>query len=442
MAGIPTISASQAVNNIISSAASKVGVGSFSALGSLGNFGSMGSLLTQTSSNQALSKLSSPVFGAGPKDNLATVDVYNIDNGQVINNNADKLSSFDSGSLGNFRQSGGFLGSLSGGGSSGTSGLLSSLNVSSVIGGASSTLGIGNVGSVISGGGLNTSSLINIVGVGANINPYNTNLTNIGSRVIGSAGGGGSLLGMSNSLQSSLLGGIAVQTAGAYGINTSIFNQGIAVINGVSNPYTSNNLTDTMQVLNLVNTLTTTPIINSNIDVGAQSSVMSSAISALIGVGLGVAIGALIDNASDDSVAKNALQANIQTAVAASDMTTINLLITKLGVGTIRSQMPNFVTALLQAYKIPAGTTGDQYASLGTALVTVLNTVQPAWDTLTRNGEAVSNLAPFTKVSADATKVLSTITTYATALAIASVYPSVDLWTALTTEYPLMVSIL
>lgn len=438
MAGIPTISTSQAVSNIISSAAGKL---SSSGFGGLGSFGGLSSLLSQTQSNQALSKLSSPVFGAGPSDSLATVDVYGITNDNIINNNSDKLSGFDSSSLGNFRQSGGFLGSLGGGGSSGTSGLLSSLNVSSVIGGATSTLGLGSIGSVISGGGLNTNSLINMVAVGGNINPYNTNLSNVGARVIGNMGGAGSLLGMSNSLQSSLLGGIATSTAGAFGINTGIFNQGIAVINGVSNPYTSNNLTDTLQVLNLVNTLTTTPIVNSNIDVGAQSSVMSSAISALIGVGLGVAVAALIDNASDETVAKNALQANIQTAVAASDMATIQLLITKLGVGTIRAQMPNFVTALIQAYKIPASNTAPDYTALGSALVQVLNMVQPNWDQINRAGTMVSNLAPFEKASTDAVKVLSTIPTYATALAIAPLYPSVDLWAALQAEYPLMVKV-
>jgi hypothetical protein len=450
-----TSAAQSAATNTINSALSKVSAaGSFGALGGLSGFGSLSSLLSQTASSTALGKLSSPVFGGGPSDAVAVVDVYGISNGNVINNTVDKLSGFDTGSLGNFRQSGGLLGSLSSLGKSALGGLsslgsvlgnslggiTSGVSLTGMAGGLNSGLGLGALTSGLLSGNGASSVLLNLVPLATSVATGNTNLSSISSRVLGSLGGQGSVLGYSSGLQTSLLGGIATAVGGQFGIPSSVFSMGIALIGGQRTTFYSDNISDASAVAGLANNISGVPDTVQIIDVGAESSTMSTAITQMITLGLPTGVNALVTAASDPIVAKNALTANIQTAVNASDMATIALLISNLGVGTIRAQMPDFAAKLLASYKIASGKTVNDYSALATELVGVLNTVQVNWDSATRNGEIVTNLSAFTGISADATKILTTIPTYALAVALAPTYRSVDLWSTVKSEYPLMVS--
>lgn len=447
--GAASTKVTSVVNDKVSQALSKVNsVSNFSALGSLDTFGNLTSLLSQTASSAALSKLASPLFGGGPEDQLAAPDIYAINSDSVINNTVDKLSGFDADStLGTFRQSGGLLGSLSSLGKTALGGLTSlagGANLTSLARGVTDGLGLGNVAnlgsSLLSGGGMNTATLLNAIPI-LTTTRIDTNLSSLSSRVLGNVGGLGSLLGYSSDLKQSLLQGIATSVGGQFGVPPSIVNAGIAIINGQRTPFYSNNFTDSRATFNLVDRQTGPETQVQLIDVAAESSTMTTSMGQMIQLGVPDAVQALVDTASDPTVARTALQANIQTAVSASDMTTIHLLITQLGVGTIQSQMPDFATQLLSSYRIPTGTTTDAYPALMTDLVGVLNTVSPAWDTVNRHGEVLPNLAVFIQISDGARRVLSTAPTYATAIALAPTYPSVDLWNTLQTEYPYMVKL-
>jgi hypothetical protein len=343
-----------------------------------------------------LASIAPTLFGGGPSDIVATPDVYGISSSNVINSPVGKFNGFDGSILNNLK--------------SGSFGSLASLtNI------AASLLGLpGNVT------------------IGA---------AGIANRLGGAAG---QPIGSLPSSLQSLMGQSVQGQQSSFGLLNT-------VINGVESNTVTGDMASALAVLGLVNQVTGNATTVSYTDVGASSTVLSAITTSLIGLGLGAAVAALVTAPGTSTAAVNsALKANVAQAIAASDLATVQLCITTLGVGGVTSQVPNAALLLMSGYKLPTGTPATSYAAIYAQLLSIIRQLAPTFDTVIRQtvdvnktvvGVAVLSLKYFASASADVLTLFKTDPAFATQCAIAKAYPSVDIVTALKTEYPAMLKL-
>lgn len=328
------------------------------------------------------SRLVDSVFTAGPQDKLDAVDVYGVKSSSLINTALQAAQSFGEDVLGMFRRSSGLLPNLA------------------------NVLSLSSSGLNINGG----------------------NLTN---RIINSLGGStGVINGLSASLKDTL-----VNTAG---LDPNIYNQAVAVVGNITMSLETNQLSDARGVFDLINRVTGQSGLAQFFDVGAEANLISGLTGELIQLGVPDAIDVLVQNAKQSKAAEAALLGNVMGAIQKSDMKTIQLMINKLGVGGVLAKVPNAAYLILTFYQIPSGSKSSDYSGLLTTMVGIVSTLKPDWNTYTRNGVTVDNLAPFTYASKDALTLFKQSPTYAAAATIAPTYPAVDLVKYAKQTYPYM----
>jgi hypothetical protein len=170
--------------------------------------------------------------------------------------------------------------------------------------------------------------------------------------------------------------------------------------------------------------------------------------SSLIGLGLSDVLSTFIGTqtattSTGQTVGAAALAQNVAQALQASDLTTVALCITNLGVGGVLSQVPTAALQLVQYFKIPTGTTSSGYAALWEQLEGLLSQLNPNWEYATYNNTQYPNLLYFTTASADCRTVMATSTdpVVIAGAAIGGTYPQVAALTTLQSMYPNMLNL-
>lgn len=309
-----------------------------------------------------LADLAPTLFSGGPKDIVATPDVYGItsdtlSSSKVINTSVGKFNPFNSQSLNNLR--------------SGSVGILSSLTSMA-----------------------NLSSLVNTVPSFSN----SSTLSRLTS-VMGVSTGG-----LSATFQQTLM--------QATGLNSGSYGSVLVNSGGLLSEVTTTDVPGTIQTLSTLNMMAGSTLATTT-DVGAQNTATSAITTVLIGLGLSGLLASFIQSqtASGSTTAASAtvaLQQNVQQAIQASDLATIQLCITNLGVGGVLAQVPDAPLQIVKAYAIPANTPSTGYAALWTQLNGILIQLAPNWQTMQWAGATYPSLAYFTGASADCLKVMQT----------------------------------
>lgn len=346
--------------------------------------------LTTTLGTNILANLAKPMFAGGPTDVVATPDVYTVNSNNVINTPVGKFSSYDGSSiLNSFQQR--------------ATGFLTSITQTAATALAS--------GYSISFAGSTIQNRLQVT-AGQAVSSLAFGLQNV----------------------------IAQNVAG---LTSTAFGEIETVIGGQTQTIQTSDFESATNSLQLANQLSGVSNLITINDVGSSTALLTSVTSSLITLGLSAAVGALVNNTSGTmaTATKRALAANVQQAVNASDLASIQLCITQLGIGGVLQQMPNAGLTLVQTYKMPSGTTASGYAALATTFLGILNQLAPAWDTTTRNGASVPSLTYFAKASQDALTLLKTQTAYLIPCLIASTYPAQDMVKALRQEYPTAVTL-
>jgi len=345
--------------------------------------------LTTAIGTNVLANLAKPLFAGGPQDVVATPDIYQINSNNVINTPVGRFSSFDGSSLLNsFVQ--------------GSTGFLSTIT-------QSATLALGS---------------------GASVSSVQSQLTN---RIKAVAGQTVTSLeyGLQNIVAQNVAGIVSEGISGAANLIET-------TVGGVTQTVNVSNYAQASQSIQLANQLSG----NSNLitinDVGASSALLSGITNQLLTLGLTAAVASLINSTSSTmkTATQKALGANVQTAIGQSDLASIQLCIDQLGVGGVLTQMPNAALALMKGYHLPTGTTSDQYATLATTFLGIINQLAPGWDTVTRGSTSLTSLTYFAQASQDALTLLKTQSDYVVPCLIASQYPPQAMLTALRQEYP------
>lgn len=347
------------------------------------NLGSSVSKLTSLMNPKQAAALAPSIFAAGPQDKLIVQDIYGVTQGNPINNVNLLTASSNQNVIGAFAAASGGIGNLSG--------------------------------------------LLSVTPAGVQLNA--SVLTSRISTAISVFGGSGTQVGA----------GLVASALGMKGLGSNQFPVISTNIGGVVGSINTQNVGNVQGLISAINGVTGNPSIASYMDVGASSALMSAVMREAITAGVPGVVPALIANSTNSQVMTNALTANVGYAVQNADISTINTAATALGPGVILGQVPNAVPQVLAGYKIPAGSTTNDYGNLCTELLGCLNTINPGWDKINRNGTQMSNLSPFVNMSADARTVFASQGQYTTEMAIASSYPSTGLVSQAKQQYPYMV---
>jgi hypothetical protein len=241
---------------------------------------------------------------------------------------------------------------------------------------------------------------------------------------------GGSSSQLTPSMQASLL--------SQPGFSTSQYPQIATTVGTAVSTVPTTDIAGVQSIVGLVNTITGNSSLATVMDVGATTAITAVVMQAAITAKIPGVVQALVSNATNATVIAGALKANAVVAIQQADIATVETIVAVVGAGAIQGLVPNAAIKLLENYSLPTGAQASGYAALYTALLSVLNSVQPGWDTVVRNGVPTPSLAPFVNPSADAITLLNSQGAYATQLILAGLYPSQDLVQAAKSQYPYM----
>lgn len=355
---------------------------------------------TPLSSQNVLANVTSTLFQGGPKDIVATPDIYNLNSSQI--NSSQTVNTL----VGRFNPQ----------------------NSSSIIG----NLMAGAIGALTGLTGLAGSQVYQLQDAAASLNnpdTLNRLTTSLGVNV------------------SSLATGFQVPLNSAINLNSSNFNLLAATVAGNTVGISTSDVYGTLELLNTVNNVAGSSLVTTT-DVGSQVTTVSALTSSLISLGLTEVVTGLITSQNKPTgygrtVGAAALQQNVQQAIQSSDLTTVALCISTLGVGGVLSTVPTAALQLVKYFTIPKGTTSAGYAALWAQLLGILEQLNPNWEYSTYNNTEYPNLLYFTNASPDCLKVMATSTdsVVVAGAAIGNSYKQVASLKALRSMYPFMLTL-
>jgi hypothetical protein len=143
----------------------------------------------------------------------------------------------------------------------------------------------------------------------------------------------------------------------------------------------------------------------------AKDSAFGALLTEALELGVPDAIDEIMNQVKDKELAKQRLIASLQSIVLRCDLASLRKVIEYIGAEAVIAKMPDAVMFLLAGYRFPPRTKPADYAALKAYLVETLGLVQPTWTLTKRNGVDVPALAPFSRISRDASIVLLSHTT-------------------------------
>jgi hypothetical protein len=221
-------------------------------------------------------------------------------------------------------------------------------------------------------------------------------------------------------------------------------------IDGVEQTIKSGDYKSAKGITSLLNTVAgeDSPIVEM-LDLEAQAGMLGAILEQATVLGIPSAIDTIIDKISDDKQKRKVLVENLMTSIIYSDMKAINKIIDIVGAGGVLARIPDAVNLILTFYRIPIGSRVSNYPTLLTALTDTLARINSKWDkygrTVLRDQgggvmalevDEINNLEPFTYASIDAHDLFALSVTHRTSSMIARTYPSRDILAIAKEMYP------
>lgn len=191
-------------------------------------------------------------------------------------------------------------------------------------------------------------------------------------------------------------------------------------------------------VASMLNAITGNSELAKVIDMETQFSVINNVLQKSYEYNIPGIADAFIDGAPTNKE-KAQIALNIsKVAFPNANLQQIQLILNNAPPEQILAQYPTCINDLLSNYKLPIPEDGEtiDLPAKYTELLAVLNSTDPNWNQVLRNGTYIDNLDPYMNCSEDARKVLSTDTMHRTLLLIASNYNVVDLVADAKKAYP------
>lgn len=129
----------------------------------------------------------------------------------------------------------------------------------------------------------------------------------------------------------------------------------------------------------------------------------------------------------------------------------LQTIVNKIGGPTVMSELPSVISNVLSNYRLPSGTSSGGYRDELSGLTGLLGSITPNWNSYNRqyqttnndnyinyNNYNVSKLDSFSYASDDALSLLRLDSNYKTESMIAKSYPGVSLFDSIKSKYPLL----
>lgn len=293
-------------------------------------------------------KLATPTFLTGPKDDLATADVYGVTSGEVINNLAGAFSTMAADTAAKLRNATGIDGQLA--------------------------------------------AVLDDVKRGT-LDP--TQLQERLKTIVQDAGT--NLSALSDDLKATALDNLAA-TAGIDG------NQLRYMIDGTENVADGIDRGEAEALIRTLGEMVGESDLFWAIDLGAETALFSAYLSQAIDLGLDAVLEVLYEEASDETVVAKISLDNLLPAVKKSNLPLVSKLLNRIGVGRALSRYPELASQLLEHYRYPRQEDLD-YQGQYDQLVTLLVDLHPNFPVVETN-TAMTTLTPFATASQDASDLL------------------------------------
>lgn len=229
----------------------------------------------------------------------------------------------------------------------------------------------------------------------------------------------------------------AAKLATLAGINTNELTttsgQVIKVVNGV-------NAQDVNGILNGLKKVLGSDIVTSVVDTTAQISFLGSMLEYSTEWGLTDTIDIIMSKYEQGTESRDYLEYTLNNsytaAVASGNLPTVATIIKNTGKDKLLAMYPNAVDMLLGGFVFPADATKADYPTLLALMESILVSLNPTWDSVVRNGVAVTTTAPFYSASNDSKELLSWDDKYWDLVLMAPSYPREGLTTIAKRMYP------
>lgn len=199
----------------------------------------------------------------------------------------------------------------------------------------------------------------------------------------------------------------------------------------------SADVTDARGLVDMLETITGNSGIAKLFDLEAEMALFGGILGEAIRLGVPDAIDELYDKFKDDQNARKVFSDNLLMAATSGDLAAVQRIIAKIGLQAALSQVPDLIQIILMGYTFKPLTTAAEWPARLGELKSTIASIDPNWYRYKRNGQWVNNLAPFTYISDDAKKLFLTDPDFKEAAMIAGEFPSEDIMSILTRNYPL-----
>lgn len=192
-------------------------------------------------------------------------------------------------------------------------------------------------------------------------------------------------------------------------------------------------LSNATGIMNALNTIAGDSTFAKALGVENQMAVFGGILQQVNALRLPEAIDMLLKKAGDDKERKRLLIDNVSYAIQMSDLYTVNKALDYVGAAGVLARCPEAVAWILGFYRFPEGQTAPTIASKN-YLVSTIQRIDPKWTEYSRDGNTINNLHYFMAANASAMETLKLDPLYLVPCMIAKSYPEVSL-VALGKEY-------
>lgn len=214
------------------------------------------------------------------------------------------------------------------------------------------------------------------------------------------------------------------------------FNNLSVNIDGTDNLISCDNVSETIDMLSI----TTSYLgISSNIqttDIGAETALMSNIFSYVSTLKIPGLMDTLISSSDNTESLNQSLKNCVPDVIQQNDLDSLNSIINKIGAEEVLTADPNAVQNILSSYTLDSTTTADEYQKLYNQLTGTLDSLNPNWNTIERNGETITDLTSLDGISDDAKTILSINSDYQTMFLINDDFSTSDMTLSAQSIYP------
>lgn len=281
--------------------------------------------------------LASTLFQTGPKDDLAVVDVYSVNNTKVKTSLIDRLS-----------------------------------NTASNV-----------VGKIVSNPDLLATTAMALVNVGGQIQFDKNNLMDALSAT--SMGYRGRSMG--SDITSNIMNSIGKTLNNLTGDPRKSFGI-MSKIGSVVDNMSYDDLSSSQNITSFLANLTGNSQIGQTVGLDAEASVLGTFLTEAIGIGSVGAFQTMLDaydgRPEYDQVVRGVMAGSFDQSARSGNLGMISTLVNKLGGRAIRSQLPMANSTIMSSYRFPKGTSSSDYRSELTTLKNILLGIDPQWNVSNR----------------------------------------------------------